>query len=288
MLKEWPLVAFTVLGQMAVGIFLLFHASFLDSTDIRAVGWRRTWRIELTVVIVLVVLASLVSFFHLRHPFRARYVLANLRSSWLSREVFFELGFLALVVLIAVLAWGRVPGRAPVTGLLVAASLAGILFFISMTKLYMLSTLPAWNDAFTPLSFFLTTFNLGAIATEIIVYSGGVQGVFGPSLLFNASVFVLLEILLTIFIAPRHGIRGIRSGPSLRPARRYPRLLHWGRIALLGAGFLFIVAATWTETFDLMTARGPSPALILAFIFVLAGEVVGRFQFYGLVARPGD
>jgi anaerobic dimethyl sulfoxide reductase subunit C (anchor subunit) len=287
MLKEWPLVAFTILGQMAVGIFLLFHANLLDSTDIRAVGWRTTWRIELTVVIVLVVLASLISFFHLRHLFRARHVLANLRSSWLSREILFELGFLALVVLTAALAWGRVPGHAPVTGLLVAASLAGLLFLISMTKLYMLSTLPAWRMS-SPSVLFPDDVQLGAIATEIIVYSGGVQGVFGPSLLANASVFVLLEILLTIFIAPRHGIRGIRSGPSLRPDRRYPRLLHWGRIAFLSLGFLFIVMATWTGTLDPMAARGPSPALILAFVFVLAGEVVGRFQFYGLVSRPGD
>ena len=287
MLKEWPLVAFTILGQMAVGAFLVFHAPFLDHRKMPAAGWRETWLTDLAVVIVLTVLAALVSFFHLRHPIRARRALSNLRTSWLSREILFELGFLGLVGLAAILALSRSAANGAVPALLIAAGLAGLLFLMSMAKLYMLPTLPAWSDIFTPLSFFLTAFNLGAMVTEIIIHGRGVQGVFELDLLFLSFIFVLVEILLTVFIAPRHGVFGSRPAPSLRPDGGSPGALHWGRVALLGAGLFFIAIAMGAGIDDLMTDRGPGLALVLAFVFVLAGEVAGRFHFYGLVVRPG-
>ncbi len=101
MLKEWPLVAFTVLGQMAVGLFLFFHAPFLVRGRAPSPGWFVTWLVVLALVAALVAAAALVSLFHLRHPLRARFALSNLRSSWLSREILFELVFLGLVALSA-------------------------------------------------------------------------------------------------------------------------------------------------------------------------------------------
>ena len=108
MLKEWPLVAFTVAGQMAVGIFLLVAVPLLLFAGADAdASAHETGLAVLAVVLGLLIAAALLSFFHLHHPFRARRVLTNLRTSWLSREIFFELGFLALVVFGALLAWRR-------------------------------------------------------------------------------------------------------------------------------------------------------------------------------------
>jgi DMSO reductase anchor subunit len=39
---------------------------------------------------------------------------------------------------------------------------------------------------------------------------------------------------------------------------------------------------------DIMNEKGIGPALLLAFVLMLAGEIAGRFYFYGLVIRPGD
>src|SRR5512143_3850254 len=97
MFKEWPLVAFTILGQMAVGLFWGFHLPFLVHGRVPAYGWRTGWLVVLAVVFLLMTLAAAVSFFHLHHPVRARFALSNLRSSWLSREILFELVFTALV-----------------------------------------------------------------------------------------------------------------------------------------------------------------------------------------------
>jgi len=288
MLKEWPLVAFTLLGQMALGIFLCFHAPFLVHGRVPSYGWRAGWLIILAVVVALMALAALVSFFHLRHPIRARHVLSNLRSSWLSREILFELVFVALTVLAAWLAWIRSPARPLHWGVLVAACLAGGLFLLSMAKLYMLPSMPVWRGAYTPVSFALTTLVTGAVTTELIV-----RGVVGPgSLDLDLPAFALglliVEILLAALAAPRHGLRGVRPKPSLRPVDDSPRVCHRARIALLAAGLVFIVTGIAAGANDIMKERGVSPALLLAFVLILAGETAGRFHFYGLAAKPGD
>lgn len=288
MLKEWPLVAFTILGQTAVGVFWFFHLPFLARMRTPAYGWRVTWLVVLALVLLLTGLAAAISFFHLRHPFRARFVLNNLRSSWLSREILFELVFMALVALSGWLAWSRAPSRGTTWSLLVAACLAGGFFLASMAKLYMLSTLPAWSEIYTPLSFFLTTLALGALATEIVVRVVAGPGVFEPDLARGALILVAAAALMAILFAPRHGILGIRPGPSLRPVGDPPRLLHWARIAGLVAGLVLIGMDLGSGANNIMNEKGAGAMLLLAFAFVLMGEAAGRFHFYGLVARPGD
>jgi len=286
MLKEWSLVAFTILGQMAVGVFWFFHLPFLVQGRVPSFGWRVTWLITLALIVLLAGLAAAVSFFHLRHPFRARFVLNNLRTSWLSREILFELAFMALVAVSAWLAWIRAPERGLVWTSLASAGLAGGLFLVSMTRLYMLPTLPAWRDVFTPLSFLLTTLVLGALFTDVVVRAVAGPGAFDLNLTGIALILVGAEILLAVFKAPWHGLRGVRPGPSLRPAGVPPRLLHGVRLAGLALGLVFIVLEIATGGNDIMNDPGATPALLLAFAFILAGEAAGRFHFYSLVPRP--
>ncbi len=288
MLKEWPLVAFTILGQTAVGVFWFFHLPFLAQGRAPLFGWRVTWLVVLALVVLLTGLAVFVSLFHLRHPFRARFVLSNLRASWLSREILFALAFAALVALAAWLGWTRSPGRGLIWGALAAAGLAGGLFLVSMIRLYMLPALPAWRGVHTPLSFLLTALILGDVTTEVIVRVVAGPGAFGLDLLGLALALIGAGILTAALTAPRHGLLGVRPGPSLRPAGCPPRGLHWARIACLAAGFVFIVIEIATGGNDIMNDKGATPALLLALAFVLAGEAAGRFHFYGLVARPGD
>ena len=287
MLKEWPLVAFTILGQMAVGLFSLTGFFLLVIWSTPSAAGRRTLLFDLALVLGLLITAALVSFFHLRHPLRARRVLANLRTSWLSREIFFELGFMGLVAVAGLQTWRGAERSVPFAGVLVAACVAGALFLVSMSKLYMLPALPAWNIAYTPLSFGLTALILGALSLAISLRFGGGSWDTSRLLLRLSSMALVVEIPLAIFIAPRHGICVIRPRPSLRPVDELPRLLHWGRVALLGAGLVFVEVEFFTGIDGMTTRRGPGPALILAFMLILLGEIAGRFHFYGLVARPG-
>ncbi len=277
MLKEWPLVAFTIAGQMAVGVFLLaglpLFFSAVPANDAAARGPRL---VVLSLVFTLLAAAALVSFFHLHHPLRARYVLSNLRTSWLSREIFFELGFMALVALGALLAWRRPAEGGLLTAVLIVAGLAGILFLVSMSKLYMLRTVPPWNSAFTPLSFFLTSLALGALAAALV---------WGGAFVFLlAVIFVAVELAVSIFLAPGDGLFGHRPGPSLRPPVKLPRVLHLIRLGSLSAGLIVLGAALFPDLSELV---GWEALRVAAFALVLAGQVIGRFLFYGLLARPG-
>jgi DMSO reductase anchor subunit len=288
MLKEWPLVAFTILGQTAVGLFWFFHVPFLARGRVPGPGWRLSWLIILGLVVGLMGLATLASFFHLHHPLRARRALGNLGASWLSREILSELVFSGLVAFAAGLAAVGNPGPDLRWGLLAAAGLAGGLFLLSMTKLYMLPTVPVWSGAYTPLMFLATTLVVGAVATELAVRVVAGPGVFPIDLPSIAIVLVAGEIGLAALAAPVHGLRGLRPAPSLRPYPSSMRILHGVRLGLLAAGLVLFAVDRASSSNDIMNERGAGPALLLAFFFVMAGEIAGRFHFYGLVPRPGD
>ncbi len=287
MLREWPLVAFTVLGQTAVGLFWSFHLPFLVRGRVPAYGWRVAGLAVLGAVALLMLLAAGVSFFHLRHPFRARRALGNLRTSWLSREILFELVFTALVAASAWLGAFHNPGLRLQWLLLALAGLAGGLFLLSMIKLYMLPSLPVWRRIYTPLAFVSTTLAAGAVSAEFLVRVVAGPGVFGIDLAAVALVVLAGEILFVACAAPRHGWRGFRPAPSLRPDDAPPRLLHRARLWLLFAGMVLVAIDRVSGANDIMAERGTSPALLLALLLLLAGEVAGRFHYYGLVPPPG-
>jgi DMSO reductase anchor subunit len=287
MLKEWPLVAFTILGQTAVGLFWFFHLPFLVRGRVPAYGWRVTGLAVLGAVALLMLLAAGLSFFHLRHPFRARRALGNLRTSWLSREILFELVFTALVAVSVWLGALHNPGLRLQWALLVVAGLAGGLFLLSMIKLYMLPALPVWRRTYTPLAFLSTTLAVGAVSTDVLVRAVAGPGVFAVDLAAVALVVLAGEILLAALAAPRHGRRGFRPAPSLRPDDAPPRLLHRARLWFLFAGMVLVAIDKLSGANTIMAERGTSPALLLALLLLLAGEAAGRFHYYGLVPRPG-
>ncbi len=286
MLKEWPLVAFTILGQTAVGLFWFFHLPFLAGGRPPGPGWRVSWLIILGLVAALMAFATLASIFHLHHPFRARRALGNLRTSWLSREILFDLAFLALVASAAAAGAFGSPGPGLRWALLAAGCAAGGFFLLSMTELYRLPTVPAWRGVSTPLAFLATTLVAGAVVTELAVRLTAGPGVFPIDLTLIAAVLIAGEIARTALSGP--GRRRVRPAPCLRPPAPPRRVLHRIRPGLLAAGLVFIVIDRASGSGNIMNERGAGPALWLAFLFVLAAEVVGRFLFYGLVPRSGD
>jgi DMSO reductase anchor subunit len=288
MLKEWPLVAFTILGQTAVGVFWFFHLPFLVRGRPPDPGWRAAWLLVLALVVALMALAAGISFFHLRHPLRARRVLGNLRTSWLSREILFELTFMALVALTAGLSAFRDPAPGLRWGLLVASGLAGGLFLLSMMRLYMLPAVPAWRGPSTPLAFLSTTLVAGAAVTELAVRVFAGPGVFGIDLPAVACVLIIGEIVLGAVGFRGDGSRGVRPAPSLRPLSPRSRSLPGTRLGLQAAALACFAVDKISGGNDIMNARGAGPELVLAVLFVLAAEAAGRFQFYGLVPRPGE
>jgi anaerobic dimethyl sulfoxide reductase subunit C (anchor subunit) len=280
--KEWPLVGFTLLSQTAAGAFwMVAGASFYAET---ASGWNSRYLTFpfLAAVGVVLVLAAAVSLFHLGQPWRAVFVLNNLKRSWLSREILFELVFMALAASLALLVLKKVYRPTLVRILVVLAFAASLLFILSMAKLYMMRTVPAWRGLYTPLSFFGTALLLGPLAAafscDTLLDLGRKARPFIDTAAIVALAAVVL-ILLTIFLfTPGLGLFGPKKATLLElpPTKMYPHLL---------VRLLFL---SGTVLCSFLYYRKPSaPLLTLAFLSGLAAEAAGRLLFYAVYSRLG-
>jgi anaerobic dimethyl sulfoxide reductase subunit C len=280
-LREWPLVAFTIAAQLAVGLFLFMVAP---------VPWLLPTRGEvppslpaLLVILALLTAAGLVSFFHLHHLLRAGHVLRNLKSSWLSREILAELGFGALVVLLAVAAALHPATSAHERVLAGLAALAGLALVLCMARLYMLPAVAAWRSATTPLAFLLTTLTLGALGAAAAT---GRPGSPPPAALLVLPLALQVATLLAaIVLAPGNGFLGAGPAPSLKRPPGGNLALHLTRLALLSLGSAALISVVVSGDGGRVLGGGASAALSAALLLTLAGEVLGRFQFYSQHAR---
>jgi anaerobic dimethyl sulfoxide reductase subunit B len=164
-MREPSLVAFTLLAQTAVGVFWAVlgvrliagtHASPLLAAPFLAVG-------------PLLLAAVLASLLHLGAPRNAWRALANVRHSWLSREIMATLlfggGWLVLLSLRAV---GWTFAAVDVIAA-IATALAGGGLVYSMARVYRLRTVPAWNSPLTTASFLLAAGALGSISCALLL-----------------------------------------------------------------------------------------------------------------------
>jgi anaerobic dimethyl sulfoxide reductase subunit B (iron-sulfur subunit) len=167
--SEMPLVAFTLLVQMAVGAF-----------------WAAQWMTEAIPLIPYLLIGACLglggffSFAHLgakRNAWRAPF---HLKKSWLSREILFVglfgAGWLAGFVL---------PEMKWITSFL------GVGLIYSMAKVYQLRPMPAWNTWRTTAGFFITSALLGHLL--IMNLLGAKSGDFAVLALLAAELGMILS-----------------------------------------------------------------------------------------------
>ncbi|HWI53775.1 MAG TPA: DmsC/YnfH family molybdoenzyme membrane anchor subunit, partial [Symbiobacteriaceae bacterium] len=85
---ELPLVLFTVLSQAAVGA-IIFSAVLEPRIAPEHVQTRRALRVAGAVAFPVLLVALVLSVFHLGQPLAAYRALRNFGDSWLSREIWF-------------------------------------------------------------------------------------------------------------------------------------------------------------------------------------------------------
>ena len=167
--KEWSLVAFTLLSQMAVGGFLIVSLTHrIGRRQASDVEVRRLCNGALVGLGAVMGVSLVVSLFHLGSPLNAWRSINNVGSSWLSREILFTLIFFIMWFICAYLQWrgvGTEKLRDAWTGL---TGLVGVLAIFSSAMIYQLPTRPAWNSLVTVIFFFASTFLLGALAAGTI------------------------------------------------------------------------------------------------------------------------
>ncbi|MDY1036560.1 dimethyl sulfoxide reductase anchor subunit family protein [Lelliottia sp. CFBP8978] len=276
---EWPLMIFTVFGQCVVGGFIVLALALLQG-NLRAVQQQRLIA-SMFGLWVLMGIGFIASTLHLGSPLRAFNSLNRVGESSLSNEIasgaiFFAIGGLGWLLAVV----KKLPAGIRSIWLILTMVL-GVVFVWMMVRVYnTIDTVPTWHTVWTPASFFLTMFIGGPLLGCLLLRVAGVDG-WGMRLLPAVS---LLALVVSAMVALLQGaeLAGIHSSVQQASALvpDYGALMSW-RIGLLVAGLILWI---------LPQRRGYPPALpllSLAFVMVLAGELIGRGVFYGLHMTVG-
>ncbi len=260
-LAELPLIVFTLLSQIAIGMAMLAAVRQWAVVD----GPTKTTRNEWLVIGLLLAGAVMASLFHLGNPMGAVRTLANLQTAWLSREI---LGIIAFGILVAVIFLTEVRGTTK-GWLLKLAAIVGLaaLFATSMTYASPPS-LPAVNNAL-PFAFYLLS---------AIILGAGFGSYFAPPahqpLLFKILVNALIVSLAINLLIPCMWLSG--GAVMHQTGVNYLQSpLYWTQIVV---GLVVPLLVLWR--FKRIPAWLP--------ILLLAGEVAGRVAFFVLTASTVD
>lgn len=304
-MKERSLVAFTVLGQAAVGLLTALAAvrwvvvpeawargagagSGVAGAGGAAVvdGWLLA---PLLAVGVLLLAASAAAVLHLGSPRNAWRVLTGLGSSWLSREILLAVAFGAAWLPATVLIAAGVGSPDLRAWVLTSAVLPGVGLVYTMACVYRLRTVPVWDTVLTTTAFFLTAAVLGSLGAALsLTLAGPGWEPAIPGLTWVAMAGLMAELALLPLVRGQVAVGRRAADPGLWRDLPGP----WatvGRAALLGAALVASAGALFMATVGAGTIGMTliPPSLAAALVASLAGEVVGRAAFYRGYARLG-
>ncbi|MGE5265533.1 MAG: dimethyl sulfoxide reductase anchor subunit family protein [Acidobacteriota bacterium] len=250
-MTEGPLIGFTLLAQMAVGVSLVLSA----------LNFSASAAVILLELCIVMGIALALSFFHLGTWANAWRAIRNLRSSWLSREILFSLLFMgALIFSTGLLGLGE----SPMTVLKAVGwgtAILGLALVYSMTRVYRLRTVPTWNTWSTTALFFTTTLILGTLGYATLILSNANSGQLQAQIQQVSAIAGML--LTTQILIVRLLNRTASSGFIL------PRL----RLLLLSLSLVAVALVAWD-------GNRLSTGAVIAFILAFAAEVIGRYTFY--------
>lgn len=266
---EWSLVLFTLLAQTSVGMIAV--SQFTPEVE------TRTGLLVLRWAIGIMAASLLVSLTHLGDPFGAYRALYHVGSSWLSREIWCASGFFGLSLL---LYWQVHKGARLQSLLGKAAAVLGVLMLISMSFIYVETSVYAWSTAYTHVTFFGAAAALGALAYSAViirVQSDTPVALYSRAFAAGAVGAGLQLLSLAPYLA------ALAAGSASMQATA--GLLH-RHIWLLAASQLLLLAGAIGFTFmawDKYTVKGSGAAakwLYLGLAAVITGELASRYLFY--------
>jgi anaerobic dimethyl sulfoxide reductase subunit C (anchor subunit) len=294
--RDWALVAFSILAQMSVGSFLVLGV--IHYFSVRKAGVEAADNLSDRALLAIgpaMILGLVASLLHLGNPMNAPRAIMNVGTSWLSREVLFGILFTGAGGLFAIMQWRKISSFAVRNVIAWVAALLGVGLVFSMSQIYMLETQPVWNSLATPISFFTTTVMLGLLAmgaafmvnyaflkrrdpdcAESIcdIVRSTLKWIALTSIVALGVEFVVIPVYLASLAN-----NTIATVADQMMAGEFTILLV-ARLALafIGAGIL--------GAFLYQTAQTPgkedrlSNLAVSAFILVFSAEVLGRFLFY--------
>ena len=256
--SEIPLVAFSLLIQMAVGAFwtsqwlfspfLVLNSS--DSTILRLLS-------SLLVGLCLA-MGVLIAFAHLGAKGNAWRMLCNLHKSWLSKEILF-LGLFGAGWLLTLF----VPSV--LSGLL--TSLLGLGLIYSMANIYQLRSMAVWNSWRTLAGFLISALLLGQfLLIPVLLIETYLTGILlPPGMLVGINTFSVLLLVGELALVNSRGKTG-----EAKTRLQVALIL----VIMLGLVFAPIFPQAWQLGFSIITL-----------LLLLGEESIGRWWFYDQLGR---
>lgn len=300
--SELPLILFTVMVQMSVGAFLflgvIHHLSLVKLDDKITAAIIKP---ILNVTGYILVIALIVAGFHLGNPINAINALNNLETSWLSREILSLIIFLFSGVFFLLIYYRHHSNRKLIFFLALITVTLGYITIVSMAMVYMLETVPVWNNLFTPLAFVLTSLILGSGAIlhalniiinkekySLLLNESSVQKLADSfkiiSLFILGLLFFQVIIMLGQLIYLGSGDETLRSSFGILIEENI--LLIIMRLLLLLSAILWLISllVKYNRTRELLLKR-KYYALYLGILLIQ--ELIGRYLFYEMYYRIG-
>lgn len=276
-LRDWALVAFTLLMQASVGILLVVSVVPLAGGRQAAAPASRM-AVPVAIAGIAAASALAVSLLHLGHPLQAWLAVANVRHSWLSREIVLALAF---VLAAALFARTHIHGAASALSLFATAAtvVTGIAVVFAMARLYMIAGQPAWNRLATPAGFFATTALLGLVVVLTMA-----TPLLAPRAARLLGVAALAILVVQVLLVPA-SLTAVAGEPSAAisaaSAGHAAAWLAAGRIVAAVVAAVLLVA---------LLRSGPGfPAAnatrVAILVLVSLSEILGRTLFYATAVR---
>jgi anaerobic dimethyl sulfoxide reductase subunit C (anchor subunit) len=295
--REWALLTFTILGQLAVGALLVLMV--VRSYATAKAGLKEADRMTdgpLFIVVPIMGLALLASLLHLSNPGNVVRAVPNLGSSWLSREVVLSVAFVILAALYTLLQWRKIGTNGLRTVLGWIAAVIGVLQVYAMAMVYMIRTQPAWNTPATLITFFVASLLLGVLAVAVALLvnynaiqkkdqqateqqldllRGALQGIALTAIVLLGIEFLVLPVYIA-YLATQ-GAAALESIKLLTGSYGITLTI---RLLLVFIGAGVVAAYLFRNVSSVGKERFTSLLVYSAFVLVLAAEVMGRFLFY--------
>jgi len=302
--REWALIIFTILGQMSVGAFLVLGlVHFFAERKAGAAEADRLSDRALLAIGPVLILGMLASLLHLGTPLNAYRAVANVGTSWLSREILSGVIFAVLGGLFAVMQWRKVGGFALRNIIAWITVAVGLVLVYSMSQVYVLPTQPAWDTWATPVSFFATTLLLGSLAMGVAFVVNSVylkrkadedlqtqMDLLRDSLRWIALASILL-LGVELIVTPLY-IANLAVGGGVALESIQLMIGEMGLVMALRLILVFIGAGVFGLFLYQNTQNAEKTSVVNvfaygAFALVLTAEVLGRFLFYATHIRIG-
>ncbi|MFS1489502.1 dimethyl sulfoxide reductase anchor subunit family protein [Vibrio splendidus] len=276
---EWSLIFFTVLAQTAVGGYLLIGARALvlghDEEKLNS------YKVPMFILWALMGLGFMFSTTHLGSPLRAFNAFNQLGSAWLSNEVFFGAAFFAVGGLQWLLSVLKKGGVAIQKALMVGAMVLGVIFMYAMINVYMINTVPTWDNIYTPLSFIMTMVVGGLLLSQfVIVFANDSHFTVDRNITMLAVIAVAISLLVTI------GKLNLIGDIQTSAAKASELVDGLGSYVILQVALLMASLLIWILPM-LNKAKVNPVNLGLALVLFLASELIGRGLFYSLHMTSG-